>query len=1275
MSSSLLHSAFLCLAAAGCVALSRRLLRGSRTLKKFPPGPAPKPLIGNILDLPTENVAREFATWSKKYNSNILFATALGDNILVLNKKEDADELLERRAAIYSDRPIYPIIRLLGWEFNIAFFQHDDHWRLHRRICHNFLRRDNLATIYPVVTEKVHELLAGLLSSPEDFGHHNKMQVRARLPEATMYGYDIESIHDPCIEAAEKSTHMAVNLLLPGNSMINILPVLGYIPAWFPGASSHKLAAKVKSLVTEMDEMTTEFVRKRMSEGCHGRRGTSDKKFGYDAAGDTTMSSTMTFLYIMAAYPDIQRKAQAEIDRVVGPNRLPIFEDRESLPYIEAIYREVMRWMPPTQLGVPRRSSEDDYYKGYFIPKGTIIYANMRAMTRDADMYENPDAFDPERYLDESGNLNADSQVVAYGFGRRVCVGKHVASATTWLTIACVAATFNFSKAFSKEGEVIDWNDIFDDSGLLIQKRPFKCSIQPRSASHKSLIEAVTFSTSVERANPPSLVFAIIRPPMDLDVQGGILSTKNSTGLDSTTSTAPPCYTSQKDEASIMARSITPTNDDDDDSTTLSMHSFPDDVTAQFLPSPYSVEDLRMASSASTSTNANAETGPSTTYAESETGRVTPPPTTDLQYEETPTQHAIVPRRNRYDRRSMPAASSSQEISRPSEEMFMYNHPGSSSQPTEVGHLTYRRSEYYDANEEPVGEDDGKEHPTIASVPESTNASAPNLVAEKSQPKPRAKLTKANTKKWSNAPPPEKPKKKEKKAAPVDQKPPRTETPKAQSPLPEPEPKLEPEPEGLATNFVALSRKSTYVKPKLFRPAPATSSITGSFIIDPTLYIPSSVLKAVESPGKRALEIAEAQRQALLSKANGEAKQGDESNPQNTVRQKNLVLEVENGGIDVDVHLLPFPKQSIYNGTSALGSPQGPGDPTHRRMSTANGFVSPTRFSLDAWRHSEDVYSRTPQQQRTRSSVDGHGASAVSSIRKYPLAVPPPRPPPLPTLIDIRLKEIKGITRKSSSSAKPKNEHALVARIHAPNPRIPFHLIASTVEIPPLFRPIPPAEANKSDNKPAAGAPPAPRIVRPPPNRARPIHTLPLSTLTLVLPRTFVGPLTVNIAAGDIDAHLRLSRGLTAAAVVLAESPYSRGFFVGKLAELAVRDTVGDAFVDLGPDWVVMGTPEGGDVDDDVGSAEGTLRPSGRAMIPGHFRDMSSTVTDTQSHERIESSTTAGEEDTKQNDDEWKGDKVDVHGGHGKVYLQFEGEDDPFGKKGHFWSKIGWRTR
>lgn len=84
-----------------------------------------------------------------------------------------------------------------------------------------------------------------------------------------------------------------------------------------------------------------------------------------------TISATRTFFYTMAANPDVQRKAQAELDRVIGSKRLPTFEDRESLPYIEAIYREVLRFRPPVPIGIPHCSTQDDHYKGYFIPKGT----------------------------------------------------------------------------------------------------------------------------------------------------------------------------------------------------------------------------------------------------------------------------------------------------------------------------------------------------------------------------------------------------------------------------------------------------------------------------------------------------------------------------------------------------------------------------------------------------------------------------------------------------------------------------------------------------------------------------------------------------------------------------------------------------------------------------------------------------------------------------------------------------------------------------------------
>lgn len=72
-------------------------------------------------------------------------------------------------------------------------------------------------------------------------------------------------------------------------------------------------------------------------------------------------------------YPEIQKKAKEELDLVVGPDRLPTYEDSDSLPYIQAILMECARWLPPGPLGIPRRATTDDYYKGYLIPEGTVI--------------------------------------------------------------------------------------------------------------------------------------------------------------------------------------------------------------------------------------------------------------------------------------------------------------------------------------------------------------------------------------------------------------------------------------------------------------------------------------------------------------------------------------------------------------------------------------------------------------------------------------------------------------------------------------------------------------------------------------------------------------------------------------------------------------------------------------------------------------------------------------------------------------------------------------
>ncbi|KAF5391971.1 hypothetical protein D9757_003240 [Collybiopsis confluens] len=93
----------------------------------------------------------------------------------------------------------------------------------------------------------------------------------------------------------------------------------------------------------------------------------------HTAAEDTTVSIISTFFLAMVLHPEVFQKAQTEMDNVVGTNKLPTFEDRDSLPYLECVFKEVCRWNPAVPLGLPHRLMVDDVYRGYHIPKGTTI--------------------------------------------------------------------------------------------------------------------------------------------------------------------------------------------------------------------------------------------------------------------------------------------------------------------------------------------------------------------------------------------------------------------------------------------------------------------------------------------------------------------------------------------------------------------------------------------------------------------------------------------------------------------------------------------------------------------------------------------------------------------------------------------------------------------------------------------------------------------------------------------------------------------------------------
>ena len=178
----------------------------------------------------------------------------------------------------------------------------------------------------------------------------------------------------------------------------------------------------------------------------------------------------------MLAYPETQARAHVEIDAVVGRTRLPTFSDYPHPPYIRAMVKELLRWRPIAPITAPHRVTEDDWYEGMFLPKGTICLPNTWHMNRDPETFgKNTDDFDPARYLDANGGmvpgiigLKKEGHF-SYGFGARNCVGRHMADNSLFINIVILLWAMNFERKKDASGRFLPLDvDSWVDVGLVM---------------------------------------------------------------------------------------------------------------------------------------------------------------------------------------------------------------------------------------------------------------------------------------------------------------------------------------------------------------------------------------------------------------------------------------------------------------------------------------------------------------------------------------------------------------------------------------------------------------------------------------------------------------------------------------------------------------------------------------------------------------------------------------------------------------------------------------
>ncbi|CAE6436685.1 unnamed protein product [Rhizoctonia solani] len=478
----------------------------------LPPSPKAYPLIGHLLSVPTEYEHLGFMKLGEQIGSKIFSLTVFGTTIIVLNDRDDVVNLFDKRSAMYSDRTCARMVKdptLLDWEAAGSMIGYGDRWRRYRRLMNPMLTKEAITIHHGSQEQAARKLLQRLVMNPSSTRSSHEVEADILLSvSATLfrssYGHEVDSSSDPLATRTQSLISFMTYALLNSNYFVNTIPALRHVPEWFPGAGWKREVLKWrKEKETLIDELYNIGLENMKTQGnAHImlaalrsqalKLGLSEEEADdhvkqvlitlVGAGIETTVNTLMMFLLAMVLHPEVQKKAQEELDSVLGGTRLPTFDDRTHLGCIERIVQETLRWAPVAGLAVPHTCYQDDTYKGYRIPKGAIMMGNVWAITRDAALYQDPESFDPDRFLDAS---TPPSPV--FGWGRRRCPGRHFAQSALFINIASMLATFKIEVAQDKNGKDVPPSGKMINS-LILAPEDFMLKLTPRSAKHEELI-------------------------------------------------------------------------------------------------------------------------------------------------------------------------------------------------------------------------------------------------------------------------------------------------------------------------------------------------------------------------------------------------------------------------------------------------------------------------------------------------------------------------------------------------------------------------------------------------------------------------------------------------------------------------------------------------------------------------------------------------------------------------------------------------------------------
>ncbi|XP_057973032.1 cytochrome P450 81Q32-like [Malania oleifera] len=474
-----------------------------RKIQNLPPSPFLFfPMIGHLY-LVKKPLHRCLSKISARYGP-VIHLRFGSRPVLVVSSSAAAEECLTKNDIVLANRPRLLAGKIMGYNYTtLNWAPYGDHWRNLRRISSlEILSNHRLHVLSDVRSGEVRSLLrrlAGASGRPvemkEAFFEMILNVMMMMIAGKRYYGKDARDAEEARAfrEIVEETFR-----LLGATNMEDYLPAIRWLGFRSEEKRMVKLVEKRDRFMQSLIEEHKVRMKSTTADNSEGERKKTmlevllslqktDPEYYDDriiiglmlvmlVAGTDTSTATMEWaMSLLLNNPHVLKKAQAEIDELIGCDRLIEESDLAKLPYLHCIILETMRMYPAGPLLVPHESSENCTVGGYHVPSGTMLFVNLWAIQNDPKIWDEPRKFKPERFEGMEGNREW-FKLMPFGSGRRSCPGEGLATRVVGLTLGSLIQSFDWERVSE------DMVDMTEGTALTLPKaQPLmaKCLTRP----------------------------------------------------------------------------------------------------------------------------------------------------------------------------------------------------------------------------------------------------------------------------------------------------------------------------------------------------------------------------------------------------------------------------------------------------------------------------------------------------------------------------------------------------------------------------------------------------------------------------------------------------------------------------------------------------------------------------------------------------------------------------------------------------------------------------